>query len=197
MIRVSSLLVLLALGTALAVVADANAGTAMTFTFVGFPLLGLGVALYAWTLWRPVQLTSDERALYDLAFRALGEREFADLLVLGTWGEADAGTHMVRAGDRVEDIKVLLSGSVTMRMDGEEDARLGPGQLIGIVPILTEVEAWGEAVVSEPIRFFSWPADTLQRAVEKKPRLRATLQSIVSRQLAEKLRELSGGGSPG
>jgi len=190
-IRLAALLVLVSLGTVFSVLAHTDSASAITFSFVGAPLLGLGMAVYAYHLWRPVQMTADERALYKLAFEALGAREFLDLMVLGHWGEADAGQYMFRQGDRPEEIQVLLSGVVSVEVDGEELTRLGPGQMIGATFILTDTEAWGDGVVVEAARFMSWPIATLQRVLEKKPRVRASLNAIVSRDLAEKLRVLT------
>ncbi len=45
MIRVVALLVLVALATQIAMLADTNAGTAILFSFVGTPVLGLGMVL--------------------------------------------------------------------------------------------------------------------------------------------------------
>ena len=86
---------------------------------------------------------------------------------------------------------MLLSGAVSFEVAGEEIARLGPGQMIGSTFILIDTEAWGDGRVVEPVRYMSWPITTLQRVLEKKPRLRATLNAIVSRDLAEKLRSLT------
>ena len=91
MIRVVALLVLVALATQIAMLADTNAGTAILFSFLGSGVLGLAIALYAYSRWRPVRMSADERALYDLAFRDLGAREFVDLVVLGSWDEAEPG----------------------------------------------------------------------------------------------------------
>ena len=80
---------------------------------------------------------------------------------------------------------------VSVSVAGKEIARLGPGQMVGSTFILTGTEAWGDGVVVEPVRLMSWPTARLQRVLEKKPRLRATLNAIVSRDLAEKLRSLT------
>ena len=48
----------------------------------------------------------------------------------------------------------------------------------------------------EPVRYFAWPIETLQPALEKNVALRAALQAIVSRDLTAKLREMTGGAEP-
>ena len=45
MIRLAALLVLGSLGTMFSVLANTEAATAITFSFVGAPLLGLGIAV--------------------------------------------------------------------------------------------------------------------------------------------------------
>ena len=115
MIRLAALAILLALATLLALLGRTEAGTAIAFSFVGHPLLVVGLGLYAYARWRPVEMSADERALYRLAFSSMGERAFVDLMALGTWSEASAGAHLLRVGERVAQIMVLLTGRVAGR----------------------------------------------------------------------------------
>src|SRR5437016_7736061 len=50
---------------------------------------------------RPVVLSKDEQALYDLGFRSLRPREFVSLSLVGEWKSAQAGERIVAAGQPV------------------------------------------------------------------------------------------------
>lgn len=195
MIRVAALLVVVSLMSLLAMLADTHAGTAIAFAFLGMPALGLGMAVYAYHIWRPVRMTKDEQSLYRLAFDTLRARDFVDLLTLGTWEASDAGDTLIRRGDPGDVIRVLLSGAVSFRVEGTEVGTVGPGQLVGASFVVEESVAWGDGVVTENALYFAWPVASLRRALEKKPALRAAIQAIVSRDLAEKVRTLSQGNS--
>lgn len=167
---------------------DAQAATA--FTFLGGPMLGAGVALYAWSLIRPVRMTSEEKALYDLAFSTLRPRDFVRLAALGEWRSAESGDRLVRIGDEVGAVLVLLSGRVAFEREGATIGEIGPGEMIGSAAMLTGEVAWGDAVAKEPCRYLSLAVIDVQPWIEKNPKARSALQATVSRDLAEKLRRV-------
>ncbi|MBW2282803.1 MAG: cyclic nucleotide-binding domain-containing protein [Deltaproteobacteria bacterium] len=191
MIRTATILVMLGLGTALLVMLDSNADTAMLFTFVGHPLLGAGIALYVWSLVRPVRMTPLEKALYDLSFSDLRPRDFVRFVALGQWCSARAGETIVHRGEELSEVLVLLSGEVELEVDGERIGTAGAGELMGASVILSGEPAWGNARAISDCRYLALPMADVQPWVEQNPAARVALQATVSRDLAEKLRRLT------
>jgi CRP-like cAMP-binding protein len=140
---------------------------------------------------RPVRLSKDEQRLYQMAFGALRPREFVSLLLAGEWKTAAAGDTILDQGKPVSSICVLLSGSLQVRKDGKDLILLKPGYLIGTgMAFSGQVSPIG-AAFTEPARYFSWPLTNLRVFLEKRPELRLALQSLLNRDLAAKLEELS------
>ncbi len=191
MIRLSAALVAAALGMALWLMLETDAQAATAFTFVGGPMLGAGVALYFWSLIRPVHMTPDEQALYDLVFSDLRQRDFVRIARLGEWRSAGSGDLLMRRGEELGAVLVLLSGRVAIEREGEPIGEIGPGEMIGSAAILIGEEAWGNAVVREPCRYLMLPVASVQPWIEKNPPARIALQATVSRDLAEKLRRMT------
>ncbi len=191
MIRTATILVMLGLGTALWVMLDSNADTAMLFTFVGHPLVGAGIALYVWSLVRPVKMSPLEQALYDLAFSDLRPRDFVHLVSLGQWRSAQGGDTVVQRGEQMREVLVLLSGEVALEVDGEQIGTAGAGELIGASVVLTGEPAWGNAKALSSCRYLALPLAAVQPWLDQNPAARVALQATVSRDLAEKLRRVT------
>ncbi len=191
MIRLSAALVAGALGLALWLMFETGAQAATAFTFLGGPMLGAGVALYFWSLIRPVRMSPDEQALYGLAFSTMRPRDFVRLAELGEWLSAESGDALVRMGDEVGAVLVLLSGRVAFEREGATIGEIGPGELIGTASMLSGEVAWGNAVAKEPCRYLSLAVASVQPWIERNPAARNALQATVSRDLAEKLRRMT------
>ena len=194
MIRLAAAFVILGGVSALAVLLDTQAGTAIVFSFAGHMAVAAGIGLYVVDRVRPVRLSDDERSLYELAFQNLSARSFLEFVALGSWRDADAGDRLFAAGQELTEILILLSGSVSLRAGGETLGELGPGQLVGAAVALTGSASWGDAVVEERCRYLARPLDTASKALAKKPETRAALNNIVSRDLADKLRSVTAAG---
>lgn len=192
MTRLAAALVILGSLTALAVLVDTRASTAIVFSFVGHIAVAAGVGLYAFDRLRPVKMTSDERMLYKLAFGDLAPRSFVEFAALGEWRDASSGERLFSRGDDLTEIPILVSGSVSALVAGEPVGTLGPGQLVGAAAMLTGDNAWLDAVVEEPCRYLAIPIAAAALALEKKPETRAAINNIVSRDLAGKIQALTG-----
>jgi CRP-like cAMP-binding protein len=140
---------------------------------------------------RPVRFSEDEQTLYDMAFKSLRPREFISLLLAGEWKTAAAGDTIVEEGKPVSAVNVVVSGSLQVRKDGKELMPLKPGYLIGTGLALSGQPSPMAATFTEPARYFSWPLSNLRLFLDERPDLRQALQSLVNRDLAAKLEQLT------
>jgi hypothetical protein len=136
---------------------------------------------------RPVALSEDEQALYDLAFRTLRPREFVSLALIGEWKTATAGESVLTAGQAVSAICVPISGTVRVHREGKDVAVLDPGHLIGTGLALTGDPSPVDATFTTTARYMCWPLQSLRSFIDRRPDLRFTLQGLVNRDLAFKL----------
>jgi CRP-like cAMP-binding protein len=140
---------------------------------------------------RPVVLSKDEQKLYSMGFGNLRPREFVSLLMAGEWRNPAAGEAVLIEGKPVSNICIAISGSLDVRKGGREVMALKPGCLIGTALALTGEPSPLAATFMEPACHFCWTLGNIRAFLDKRPDLRLTLQSLVNRDLAAKLEELS------
>jgi CRP-like cAMP-binding protein len=137
---------------------------------------------------RPVVLSKDEQKVYEMGFGWLRPREFVSLLMAGEWKTAAAGEVEEKP---VSSICIAISGNLQVHKDGKDVMPLKPGHVIGTAFALTGPPSPIAVIFTEPARYFCWPLGNIRAFLDKRPDLRLTLQSLVNRDLAAKLDELS------
>lgn len=137
-------------------------------------------------LWerRPVVLTAEERALYDLGFHALKPRDFVSLITVGRWQNAAAGDTFLTEGKPVEAIGIAISGTIQLRRKTRTLGDLKPGRVVGTTSALLGQPSLVDAVFVEPARYIRWSVADIQVFLDKKPELRATLERLAHHDLA-------------
>jgi signal transduction histidine kinase len=136
---------------------------------------------------RPVVLSNDEQALYDLGFRSLRPREFVSLSLVGEWKSAQAGERIVTAGQPVSHLCIAITGSAEVDKQRERIGTLSPGHIIGTALALTGDPSPIDITFIEPAHYMRWSLPSLRRFMDKRPDLRVALQALVNRDLAGKL----------
>jgi hypothetical protein len=136
---------------------------------------------------RPVVLSKDEQALYDLGFRSLRPREFVSLSLVGEWKNAQAGERIVTAGQPVSHLCIAITGSAEVHKQRERIGTLRPGHIIGTALALTGDPSPIDITFIEPAHYMRWSLPSLRRFMDKRPDLRVALQALVNRDLAGKL----------
>ena len=168
-----------------------EASTAISFSFLAHPALALAIGLYVYLTWGPVRMSDDEQEIYDLAFSALGRRDFVRLAASGSWEDIPAGEKLFRKGDRPDSVWLLLRGKIAAEADGERLGELGPGGIAGATMAVTEEPSSVDAIALEPCRALVWNVETVKRLLESRPEARAAVQGAVSLDLAKKIQALA------
>jgi CRP-like cAMP-binding protein len=140
---------------------------------------------------RPVVLSENEQKLYDMGFRSLRPREFVSLLMAGEWKTGAPGDSVLTEGKPVSSLCIAISGSLKLRKDGEDVMPLKPGYIIGTALALTGQPSPVAVIFTEPACYFCWPLANIRAFLDKRPDLRLALQSLVNRELAAKIEDLS------
>ena len=137
---------------------------------------------------RPVHLTPEQQALYQLAFRRLTLREFAKVLALGTWKDVAGGTRIVHRGEDLAQVMVIASGRVRIEVDGASLRELPAGCFVGEMSFLTGKQPTADVLTVEQTRVVSFPRETLSALLSQNVELRAAVQSAIGEDLIAKLR---------
>jgi CRP-like cAMP-binding protein len=164
---------------------EAMAPVGWNALFISINLVQVG---RLWLERRPVRLSNDELALYQLCFRTLTPREFARLAAIGTWEDAEPGARLVEQGASLDRVLVLRSGVTEVLANGERVAELKAGQLVGEMAFLTEAKTSAAVVVKERARFLAVKAEGLRALFKKHPELRMGVQRVIGNDLVAKLR---------
>jgi Popeye protein conserved region len=136
---------------------------------------------------RPVVLSKDEQALYDLGFRSLRPREFVSLSLVGEWKNAQAGERIVTEGQPVSHLCIAITGGAEVHKQRERIGTLSPGHIIGTALALTGDPSPVDITFIEPAHYMRWSLPSLRRFMDKRPDLRVALQALVNRDLAGKV----------
>jgi Popeye protein conserved region len=136
---------------------------------------------------RPVVLSKDEQALYDLGFRSIRPREFVSLSLVGEWKNAQAGERIVTEGQPVSHLCIAITGSADVHKQRERIGTLSPGHIIGTALALTGDPSPVNITFIEPAHYMRWSLPSLRRFMDKRPDLRVALQALVNRDLAGKV----------
>jgi len=125
-----------------------------------------------------VVLSSDELRLYALLFRhdELEPAAFHRLVELGTKETYDKGKVLTVEGRHVDHVRVLISGSVSIEMEGKHIREVDkPGTFIGeqalAKMVIADDDNVGKSTTtrrcdSDKMVCFEWPMDTLKTFVE-------------------------------
>ena len=140
---------------------------------------------------RPVVLSEEEQKLYSMGFASLRPLKFISPLLAGEWKNAAAGEAGLSERNPASTVCIAISGSLNVRKGGEEMMPLKSGHLIGTALALTGEPSPFAATFTEPARYFCWPLSNIRGFLDKRPDLRLTLQSLVNRDLAAKVEDLS------
>lgn len=143
----------------------------------------------------PRALTAPQRRIYETIFPELSPGEFVRLMKMGTQREVPAGTRLVEQGSVVQDMMVLVAGTLEVRSGDRVIAQSQPGQFIGEMSFLTGEKASADVVAIEPATVISCPQASLRALLDARPSLALKIRAALGRDVVGKLRE-HGGRSP-
>ncbi|MDR3415643.1 MAG: cyclic nucleotide-binding domain-containing protein [Nevskia sp.] len=140
---------------------------------------------------RAVQLPPELAALHDRYFAALSPPEFLRLWGLGE-RQILSGTALTRQGQATPALYFLLRGAVVVRQQNRELARLGAGDFVAEMSLLTGATATADAETDGEVELMRWPSDKL-RQLRRNATLWTKIQSVLGHDLVVKIQRASGG----
>lgn len=136
---------------------------------------------------RPVRLAAEEHSLHQLAFRSLSPREFQKLARYATFRDLAADERVVSPGEEMRALMVVMRGELDVRANEERVATLRQGQFVGEMSFLSGKAPTVEVVAAREGRIASLESGRLKKLLEGSAELRAAVQSILGRDLVDKL----------
>ncbi len=141
-----------------------------------------------------VELPAELRPTWEKHFAALAPQEFLRLWRDGRRGSI-ADSQLVREGTMPEALYFLLSGEVAVRRSGRELVRMGAGNFVAEMSLLTGDRTTADVHALGAVEYMSWPAAALARLRTRNPMLWSKIQSVLGHDLVEKIRRAQGVGA--
>ncbi|MCC7033791.1 MAG: cyclic nucleotide-binding domain-containing protein [Acidobacteria bacterium] len=136
---------------------------------------------------RAVQLPADLAALYERHFSAFTRAEFLRWWQTGR-REQLCDRQLTWNGQRPEALFFLLGGRARVSRGGEAVVDLAPGQFVAEMSLITGDPANADVVTLGEADVVWWPTVDLRTMQTAQPALWARLQSVIGRDLVEKIR---------
>jgi CRP-like cAMP-binding protein len=113
------------------------------------------------------------------------------LVTLAQWVDYSPGDVILEKGQPISDVIVLISGEIEALLANETRMAFRPGQLIGDVSAYSGLASPVDVVSRSYGTVVKWDWRQLVEFMASRPALRAKLLTLVSADLAAKLREIA------
>jgi len=138
---------------------------------------------------RAVTFTEEEKLLYHDLFHHFKPGEFLKFIRLGTWQDLPAHTILVEKDQPTAGIWLLSHGEADVFTEpGDPKATLAANDFIGEMSYLTTDPPSATVRMKSPGRALFWPKEKLHSFFLLHPTLKAGYHSVISANLADKLR---------
>lgn len=141
---------------------------------------------------RAVMLPPDLARIREAHFAVLDPAEFLRLWRQGE-RQTQAGALLTRQGEKAPALYYLLRGTVAVLQDGREVARLGQGDFVAEMSLLTGAVASADTRALGEVELVRWPAQRLQALRDGSPALWSRVQSVLGHDLVVKIQRVSRG----
>jgi hypothetical protein len=141
---------------------------------------------------RKIKLNETELEIYQMSFSALNLMEFSKLIKMATWHESEIGARLIEEKQLMENLLMIYSGRVEVKVDGKKVNELRDGQFIGEMSFLSNLPASASIDTLLPTKYLSWKQKDIKDLVGKNPAIVFSLQAAMGIQISLALRENNG-----
>ncbi len=144
---------------------------------------------------RAVMLPPELEQLRQRHFLALDPPDFLRLWQMGE-RQTLSGAHLTRHGETPPALYFLLRGAVVVRQGERELARLGQGDFVGEMSLLTGAAATADAAALGEVELMRWPVEALRGLRARNAALWSRIQSVLGYDLVAKIQRAGGAAAP-
>jgi CRP/FNR family cyclic AMP-dependent transcriptional regulator len=116
-------------------------------------------------------------------FSTLKSKELLDLGQLSDEIDLPRGRVLMRQGDKGSEAFVIVTGSATVERDGQEIARVGPGDVVGEIAVLSEGPRTATVTLLEPSTLFVLTHGAFHVLLEDSPEVRRCVFDELARRI--------------
>lgn len=138
-----------------------------------------------------VRFTPDEEPMLDALLSGLPRARARHFLDQGFWLTGRAGEALIREGEAVTHLFYIADGEARVTSGGKQVGRLGPGDLIGEVTVLSGDTASATVTLDRAARMWCAPAQTLRLYLDAHHDVRHAVELSFATALRHKLQEMN------
>ena len=157
-------------------------------SFLVISLVGIGRLFYGEKLRR---YSVEEKAFIQNALPEIDMELAAEIVKMGTWSEASAGTVLAREGKMVRDLVYILDGEADVSLNGIKITTLPKERLCGEFTCMEGAPATATVVLNRPSRIMRLNATKLRIKAKSFPDLKCQLEHIIRSEMVQKFANLN------
>lgn len=138
-----------------------------------------------------VRFTPDEEPMLGALLSGLPRARARHFLDQGFWLIGQAGEALIREGEAVTHLFYIADGAAKVTSDGKQVGRLGAGDLIGEVTVLSGEKASATVTLDGAARMWCAPAKTLRLYLDAHHDVRHAVELSFATALRHKLQEMN------
>jgi CRP/FNR family transcriptional regulator, cyclic AMP receptor protein len=118
-------------------------------------------------------------------FEGLSKKELTELARRSEDMELDPGTVLCREGEVGQEFFVILEGEVDVKRKGRKLGTRGPGDFIGEIALLEDIQRTATVTAKTPLHVFVLTRPAFQHLVNEHPAVERKVMRTLARRLAE------------
>lgn len=135
----------------------------------------------------PVFIPDEVKEVFFKVFYTMTPRQFLKLYKLSTIKSIKKNECLTIQNKPVENLMVILEGSVNVLKENKVITKIGPGFFIGEMSFLSNEMATATVIADSQVKYMEWNRKILLRLEHKDPTLAKDLKHIVALNLIKKL----------
>jgi hypothetical protein len=139
---------------------------------------------------RPVTIPEAAKDIYEDTFHEMSKRQFLYFWKIGKEEIQEPGT-IVREGDALDKVMLILSGAASVIKNSHEIAELTRGSFIAEMSFLSGEPASADVACEQPVTMITWSQENLRNLKSLNFELWIKIQHVLSRDLVGKIKRVS------
>ena len=136
---------------------------------------------------RKLRLTQEEKVLWEKYFPDLQSTECKQLFLASKKVVGRAGDMLIKQGEPVSHIYIVLAGVVDIKLAGTKVSECGPGDLLGEMSFLTGDPATADSQLASDAQLLRVEQENLSTLIRSSDELGHSINKLISRNLVNKL----------
>lgn len=149
----------------------------------------VNIIMLAWVFWtyKRIRLSENEQHLYDSQFETMPLQDYAKLLKHARWKILEKDAVLIKRHNPVDELYYMFSGEALVSVSQDRSVLRSSGSVFGELSYNTAKPAVATVVITNRSVLVSWNQKALQKLCKSNDRIAASINTLLSTQMANKL----------